>query len=182
MKYTLFNEETDRLRFRKLDKQDFTDWKIIFEDRQVVKMFGMEEYETTEECCEKWFEWTFNRYENDLGGHNVLVDKITKNLIGQTGLLVREIENNFEIEVAYSILPNYRKRGFAKEAAQKCINLAFENNFHNRLISLIHEENINSQNVVEKLGMTYEKDIVYNEKKFRLYQINKENFITRNKK
>lgn len=173
MKYLLTNQETERLFFRKLEHFDFEIWLELFKDEYTAKMLGMSQFKTPKERCEKWFEWTFHRYENDLGGQNVLISKEAQQLIGQCGLLVREVENKFELEIAYSILPQFRGKGFAFEAAKKCKNFAFENKFHDRLISIIHPENNNSKNVALKNGMTYQKQIDYSGQKMDLFEIMK---------
>lgn len=48
-----------------------------------------------------------------------------------------------EMEVAYSILPKSRQKGFATEASQKCRDYAFQNNFSQKLISIINTKNPN---------------------------------------
>lgn len=173
MQFLLANQQTPRLHFRKLQPLDFEIWLELFKDEQTAKMLGMDGFKTPEERCEKWFEWTFHRYENNLGGQNVLISKETSELIGQCGLLVREVENEFELEIAYSILPQFRGQGFAIEAAKKCRDFAFENNFHNRLISIIHPENSDSKNVALKNGMTFKKQIEYSGNTMDLFEIEK---------
>lgn len=173
MKYLLSNQETQRLHFRKLQHSDFEKWLEIFKDEHTTKMLGMAGFKTPEEHCEKWFEWTFHRYENNLGGQNVLILKENNQLIGQCGLLVREVENQFELEVAYSILPQFRGQGFAIEAAKKCRDFAFENNFHDRLLSIIHPENQDSKNVAFKNGMTFKKQVEYSGNVMDLFEIKK---------
>lgn len=94
MNYLLTNQKTDRLKFRKLNPSDFEVWEELFRDDETAKLLGMSEFKTPKERCEKWFEWTFRRYENNLGGQNVLVLKETGEMVGQAGLLVREIDGN----------------------------------------------------------------------------------------
>lgn len=173
MKFLLNHQETERLRFRKLESTDFTVWLELFRDAETAKLLGMQNFKTPEERCEKWFEWTFHRYDNNLGGQNVLICKETNQLIGQCGLLVREIEDQFELEIAYSILPDFRQKGFAHESANKCKEFAFENNFHNRLISMIFPENENSKKVAVKNGMSLNKRIIYNGKNMEIYSVDK---------
>lgn len=173
MKFLLTHQQTQRLHFRKLENSDFESWIELFKDQHTTKMLGMENYKTPKERCEKWFEWTFNRYENNLGGQNVLISKETNQLIGQCGLLVREVENQFELEIAYSILPQFRGQGFAIEAAKKCRDFAFENNFHSQLISIIHTENQDSKNVALKNGMNFKKQIEYSGNVMDLFEIKK---------
>ncbi len=174
MKYLLTNQESERLLFRKLEHSDFDKWLHLFEDEKTAKILGMSEYKNANECCEKWFEWTFHRYENNLGGQNVLISKESQQLVGQCGLLVREVENNFEIEIAYSILQEFRGQGYAIESAKKCRDFAFENNFHNRLVSIIIPENHASKNVALKNGMKFKKQINYSNKKMDLFEITKQ--------
>ena len=172
MKYLLTNQESTRLIFRKLEHSDFEAWLELFKDEEVTKLLAMGEYKTPNERCEKWFEWTFHRYENNLGGQNVLISKENNELIGQCGLLVRDIEKEFELEIAYSILPKHRLNGYATEAAKMCCDFAFENDFHHRLVSIITPENIHSKKVALKNGMKFNRQIDYNEKKVDLFQIN----------
>lgn len=174
MKYLLTNQETERLKFRKLEHSDFETWLELFKDEFATKMLGMSEYKPPNKRCEKWFEWTFNRYENNLGGQNVLISKENNELIGQCGLLVREVENEFELEIAYSILPKFRMKGFAIESVKKCRDFAFENNFHERLVSIIIPENQNSKNVALKSGMNFNRKIKYNDMEMDLFQISKD--------
>ena len=139
MKFLLSNQETERLRFRKLEPADFTVWLELFRDDETSKLLGMQDFQTPEERCKKWFEWTFHRYENNLGGQNALIYKDTNQLVGQCGLLVREVDHKFELEIAYSILPDFRQKGFAYESARKCKEFAFEkwNDWDNELFDQI---------------------------------------------
>jgi [ribosomal protein S5]-alanine N-acetyltransferase len=180
MNYLLTNQETDRLKFRKLEHSDFDFWVELFKDEITTQFLGMSEFKTANQCCEEWFNWTFHRYDNNLGGQNIMILKENNEIVGQSGLLVREINNTFELEIAYSILPKYRQQGFAIEGAQKCKDFAFENNFHNRLISMIFPNNINSKNVAVKNGMTLNRIELYNDKKMEIYQISKIDWINSN--
>jgi ribosomal-protein-alanine N-acetyltransferase len=159
MKYLLIGEESERLKFRLLHQDDFDTWLPFFEDKSVAPFLAMDPTKTKHELCEFWFSKVFNRYENDLGGMNALIDKSTGNFIGQCGLLVQEVEGISRLEVGYSILPKYWSKGYALEAAKKCKEFAFENNYTDTLISIIHPENIASEKVAIKNGMTLFKNI-----------------------
>jgi RimJ/RimL family protein N-acetyltransferase len=171
MKYTLKGQETERLKFRLLEDSDFKEWTELFNDMEVSKVLGMHKIGTPKEQCEKWFEWTFDRYKNNLGGQNILIDKSTNKIIGQSGLLVREINGINEMEVAYSILPNSRQKGFATEASQKCRDYAFQNNFSQRLISIINNKNPSSAKVALNNGMLNNRTIDFHGNLVNIYQI-----------
>lgn len=110
------------------------------------------------------------------GGQNVLISKADHQLIGQCGLLVREVEEAAELEIAYSILPLFRGKGFALEAARKCRDFAFENQLHHRLVSIIIPENDNSKKVALNNGLTFRRNIDYSGKKMDLFQMNREDW------
>jgi len=90
---------------------------------------------------------------------NVLIDKKSNRLVGQCGLLIQSIENIERLEVGYAIIPEFWNKGCASEAAIKCKNSAFENNFTNSLISMIHIDNLGSEKVALKNRMIFEEKI-----------------------
>ncbi|MCK8523919.1 GNAT family N-acetyltransferase [Aquimarina sp. D1M17] len=170
MKYMLIGEETERLTFRKLEQRDFEEWTELFEEQNVAKFLGLDQSLNASGLCKAWYDKTTNRYANNLGGMNVLIDKKTNRFIGQCGLLVQTIDDEERLEVGYSILPKYWNQGYAFEAAFKCKNYAFENDFANSLVSVVHIENIGSEKVALKNGMTFEKKT---EDVFNVFSISK---------
>lgn len=159
MNYLLTGEETKRLKFRKLERTDFNDWQPLFEVKEVASYLGLDTTLTKKELCEKWFEKAFWRYDNNKGGMNVLVDKKTNKMIGQSGLLIQNVNGQEYLEVGYSILPEFWGKGYASEAAQKCKEFAFTNDFRDELISMIHADNIASQKVAINNGMTLYREL-----------------------
>jgi RimJ/RimL family protein N-acetyltransferase len=80
--------------------------------------------------------------------------------------MVEDIER---LEIGYSVLPKFWGRGYASEAALKCKNYAFEHNFSDVLMSMIHVDNISSKKVALRNGMTFEKKKIFN-----IFSIHKE--------
>jgi len=62
--------------------------------------------------------------------------------------------------------------GYASEAAIKCKDYAFKNNYADSLISMIHVENIGSEKVAIKNGMSFEKKL----KAFNIFRVDKEKY------
>ncbi|MFT4753702.1 MAG: ribosomal-protein-alanine N-acetyltransferase [Salibacteraceae bacterium] len=153
------NIETERLRFRLLSPDDFQAWLPLFAAKNVARFLGMDESLSQKELCQMWFDKVLNRYENDLGGLNVLVLKTTGELVGQCGLLIQDLEGQQRMEIGYSVLPKYWGRGYASEAAQKCKDKAFKGGFAEVLMSMVHVENIASEIVAKKNGMIWEKTV-----------------------
>lgn len=166
----LTGEETERLIFRKLELTDFDTW-LAFHEEPLSFQFWEGMPKDPMEACQHWFDKAFSRYDNDLGGMNVLINKETNEFIGQCGLLVQIVDNIQELEIGYSILPKHWKKGYATEAAQKCKVYAIENNLAQSLISIIHIKNIPSQKVAINNGMRLDKTTVYNDNPTHIFRI-----------
>ena len=177
MRYLLNGQETERLYFRLLVRDDFNTWLELFEEEGVSRFIGMDKVQTPKAQCENWFEKIEHRYKNDLGGMNVLIDKITNEFIGQSGLLIQEVDQVKELEVAYSILPKYWNKGYATEAAQKCRDFAFENDYSDSLISIVHVDNIKSEKVAIKNGMALNKTTEFRNMSVNIFRIYKSDWI-----
>ena len=172
MKYLLTGEETERLKFRLLKSEDFDIWVDLFKAKNIAKYLDLDQKLSESELCKIWFDKVFHRYENDLGGMNVLIDKKTNRLVGQSGVLIQTIENIERLEIVYSILPEFWNQGFASESAIKCKNYAFENDFAHSLISMVHIDNLSSEKVALKNGMIFEKKL----NAFNIFRIDRENW------
>jgi [ribosomal protein S5]-alanine N-acetyltransferase len=172
MKYLLGGLESDRLLYRKVNLSDFNVW-LEFHKNSETSKYWISEVEHPEIACRKWYENQFERYANDMGGMNALIDKQSNLLIGHCGLLIQEVDGVSELEVAYSLLPEFWNKGYATEAAKKCIDFAFDNSLSNSLISIISITNIPSQNVAMKIGMIADKMSVYNSNVVNIFRIQK---------
>ena len=51
MKYLLTHQETERLKFRKLEVSDFEVWQELFVEENTRKMLGMQDFKSSKECC-----------------------------------------------------------------------------------------------------------------------------------
>jgi ribosomal-protein-alanine N-acetyltransferase len=74
-------------------------------------------------------------------------------------LLPWTIEGQDEVEIAYLLDKTFWGQGLATEAAQGILKYGFEQLKLIRLICMIDPENIASQRVAERIGMTFEKRV-----------------------
>lgn len=172
MKYLLTNQQTERLLFNPIDVRHFNQWLKFFEDPRAHQHW-IEEKGTPEVECKKWYEKQELRYVQNRGGMNALIEKSSGRLIGHAGLLVQMVDEVEELEIAYSLLPEFWNKGFAIEAASKCKTYGFENNLADSLISIISVSNLPSQKVATKNGLTIAKQTVYRQNQVYIYRIRK---------
>tara|TARA_E500000318_G_C3518604_1_gene195427 strand:- start:214 stop:738 length:525 start_codon:yes stop_codon:yes gene_type:complete len=170
-KYLLQNQETERLAFRQLKESDFEDWLPFYHNPKSTQYWEGLPTDPIE-ACRIQFDRVFERYENDLGGMNALISKESGALVGICGLLVQTVDNITELEIGYSVLPKFWLQGYAFEAAQKCKEFAFDNNFAPSLISIIHVDNIPSQKVAAKNRMFLDKTTTYKNNPVHIFRVN----------
>ena len=170
MNYLLENQETERLLFRRIEHSDFEHW-LEFHKNPITSQHWISDLKSPEIECENWYTKQFHRYENNLGGMNALIEKQSGKLIGHCGLLVQNVDSKSELEIGYSLLPEFWNQGFATESAKKCRDFAFENNFSDSLISIISLTNKPSENVARKNGMTISNVTEYNGNKVNIFRV-----------
>lgn len=168
--YLMHGLTTKRLRFRLVTPSDFAPWLAFYNDPESTRFWaGIPE--NPEEACTLQFNRIFERYEKGLGGMNALTDISSGAFIGLAGLLVQEVDGCKELEIAYSILPAHRRKGFAFEAAEACKNHAESQELANSLISIIHRDNLPSRKVALKNGMQKGKATIYKDNPVYIYRL-----------
>jgi RimJ/RimL family protein N-acetyltransferase len=173
MKYLLEGQKSKRLSYRKLEKTDFEWWMGFSSNSEATRFFDFSENNNPADFCSLWFSRVFDRYENDTGGHNVLIEMETGKPVGMCGLLVQEVDEIKELEIGYSLHPAFWGKGFATEAAKKCRDFAFANNFAESLISIVHVDNSKSASVALRNGMLQEKTTIYRGIPVNIFRIRK---------
>lgn len=177
VRYLLDGECSDRLNYRKVRQSDFDSWLPFFEDPNTSKYWVFEEPQPPIQTCQNWYERQFQRYANDLGGMNALIDKSSGQLVGHCGLLVQSVDRKPELEVAYSLLPGFWGLGYASEAALKCRDYAFDNCLADSLISIISLTNLPSEKVAIKNGMKTDKQTEYNFNQVNIFRVQRNQWL-----
>lgn len=118
----------------------------------------------------EWLERQLWRYREKMGGMNLLVHKETEEIVGWAGLLVQEVDGAEEVEIGYSIMPQFWNQGYATEAARHCREVARQRGWMKPLISIIQVDNIASQKVAMKNGMTPVKRTLYKGNQVIIFQ------------
>jgi len=86
--------------------------------------------------------------------------------LGLCGLLRRDTLE--DVDIGFALHPDAFGKGFAKEAAQACMQYARNTLKLNRVVAIVMPVNVNSIKLLQSLGMQYEKDILFGESRERL--------------
>lgn len=98
-------------------------------------------------------------YQKHGFGRHACIDKSTGQLIGFCGL--KFVEEFRDVDIGYRFLPQYWGKGLATETSELLMKYAKENLKLKRVIGMALPGNQGSIRVLEKLGLTYEKDVEY---------------------
>jgi RimJ/RimL family protein N-acetyltransferase len=145
--------ETARLRLRMFTHADLGDLYPIFSDREVVKYMQTGEPATREETeyalesiIKHWHEHGFGRW--------AVVHKETRQLIGYGGL--RSFYG--APELVYLLAKPFWGMGLATELAKACLKWGFEQRGFERIIAIAKPDNKASRRVMEKIGLSFERN------------------------
>lgn len=166
--------ETARLIIRKLTLNDIPVWAEFFLDRDMLGYIGIEKDADACTQSKEWINRQLKRYENGEFGLMALIDKATMSFVGQCGIIKMNVRGDEELEIGYHIIKKYRGMGYALEAANCFIDHAFSIGSIEKVITVVHIENIPSINLSLKLGFKPEGETICMGKPSFRYSITRE--------
>ena len=152
--------ETERLVLRQFRLSDADAMNRVFGDTEVMR-FG--DGVKTHEWVKDWIRRSLENHQPESRiGPLAGIEKRTKETVGYCGLFYfPDVFGQPETEIGYRLVRPYWGRGYATEAAKSVRDYAFNTLRLPRLISMIDPQNVASIRVAEKLGMRYEKDVMF---------------------
>lgn len=107
----------------------------------------------------RWLAEHWRHWEEHGFGWWALTDRQDGQLLGWCGLGV--LDETGEVEIKYLLTPSSWGQGLATEAARQALGYGFGEAGLSLVIGLTHPENIASQRVLEKIGLTFTDRAVY---------------------
>jgi len=156
-----FNQESERLIFRKVTAEDIPLWLTFFHKNDRLEYLGIDVTKEHQVLAADWINMQMERYKNQGFGSLAVIEKSSGNFIGLAGIIPREIDGLIEYEIAYSFIPAYWKKGYATEAAKHLKHFGEVNKLAPYFISIIHQSNTDSMNVAKKNGMHIMRESFY---------------------
>ena len=149
--------ETERLILRRFTLDDVNAAWEMNRDPEVTKFIlgeGPPSRERVRELIEKN---TLADYEKYGYGRMAIVHKADNCFIGFTGL--KYLDDMQEVDVGYRLIRKYWGRGLATEATRPTVDIGFNDLKLDRVIAMALPDNAASVRVMQKLGMTFWKEI-----------------------
>lgn len=159
--------ETSRLILREFHPSDATSFFDLNANPNVIRYTGnsaFKEVEEAKEFLENYMDYRENGY-----GRWAVILKDTGRFIGWCGL---KFDNETQqTDIGFRFFEGEWGKGYATESANACLEIGFELFNLKEIVGRAMKENIASIRVLEKLGLTYEKDITLDGIEAVLYKI-----------
>jgi RimJ/RimL family protein N-acetyltransferase len=146
---------TRRLAFRQMTADDLDDMAALLGDPDVMRYCPSPK--DRNEALD-WINWNQRLYQQEGFGLWLVTLQTTGEFVGDCGLTPQEIEGTTHIEVGYHVRADLQGHGYATEAATACRDHARDALRLKRLIAITHPDNVPSQRVAQKIGLSHERD------------------------
>ncbi len=162
--------QTKRLILRPFENSDFPDLLRHRSDERVMEFLGgIQDAETVMKRLNSYIE-NFDRLGYSMCA---MIWKSTGKFIGVGGL--QDIEGGTDVEVGFTVDPEFWRKGIATECTIACIKHGFDVLRFNRIIAQTRSDNTGSRMVLERAGMSFLEDKVENGEDWVRYYILREN-------
>ena len=101
----------------------------------------------------------------------MLRDAASGRIVGRAILRHLDVDGVDEVEVGYSLDPAFWGRGLATEIAAACLARAREDLNLTTVVAVTLPHNVRSRRVLEKVGMTYDRDWMHADLPHVLYRV-----------
>jgi RimJ/RimL family protein N-acetyltransferase len=167
--------QTPRLLLREFTSEDADALALVLSDPETMQYYpaphGRSGYDRA--GVEQWIARNRQRYKNDGVGLWAMELTKTRELVGDCGIILQEVEGERLYEIGYHLRRDFWGQGLATEAAMACRDWAFAHLKTERLISLIRPENLPSRRVAERNGMIVWKELLWRGLQHLVYSIEK---------
>ena len=152
--------QTERLTLRQFQLSDEREMRVVFGDAEVMR-FG--DGVQNDKWIRNWLGECIEDYYGKRGyGPWCVMEANSQQVIGYCGLFFfPDINGQPQIEIGYRLARPSWGQGYATEAVLAVRDYAFDNLGLKRLIAMVDPHNVRSLRVVEKAGMTYEQQVMF---------------------
>ena len=170
----IISYETERLILRPTIEEDAPFTLELLNSPKWLKYIGDRKVYNLEDAVNYINEKIKPQYER-LGYSNyIVIRKSDGAKMGNCGIYDREgLEG---VDIGFAFLPDFEKKGYAYEAAQKVMSIGFDEFNIKKIKAITTKDNLSSQKLLEKLGLKFIKltRIPNDEVELMLYEIERD--------
>jgi len=164
--------ETDRLLLRMIRADDLDHLALLLSDPDVVKYVGDGQPAGRDEA-EQALKSIIKHWQTHGFGRWAVVEKSSGEFIGFGGL--RSLFGT--PEVVYHLAKAHWGKGYATELARAAVRFGFQERGFDRIVAITKPQNTASINVMDKVGLHFEKHARYYDIDVIQYEIKREAFL-----
>ena len=175
--------ETERLILREIVEDDLD---VMFEmdsDPEVHKYLGNNPI-TSKDQALTYIRFIREQYVERGIGRFAAVEKSSGDCIGWSGLKLNQGEkeelNGFDnfIDIGYRFLPRYWGKGYATESSIATLDYGFNVKNYDTIYGAADVANIASNKVLQKIGLQFTNEFMYDNVPVNWYELNKNDYGT----
>jgi len=159
---------TERLRLTRICAAELPDFLAFYRDERTTATLGGVR---SEPRVRKWLDWQLEHWQAHGFGWWTLRDRTTGAFIGRGGIQRAEVEGQAEVELGYGLLPEFWGQGLAAEMSREALRLGFEVLRLDSIVSFTLPMNLRSRRVMEKVGLHFERDVIWADLPHVLYRV-----------
>lgn len=142
--------ETERLILRELTPEDYPALYEILSDPETMRYYPKP---FDAQKVHRWIQWNQENYETYGFGLWAVILKETGEFLGDCGITMQNIHGQMLPEIGYHIHKDHQRKGYASEAAARCMEYAFMEKRLPMVYSYMKDTNVGSYSVALKNGM-----------------------------
>lgn len=166
--------ETERLLLREIVETDAAGFFELDSDPAVHRYLGNKPVKTLEEC-QRIIQHVRKQYVENGIGRWAIVDKITQDFIGWSGLKYEKNlrEGIYYYDLGYRLKKKYWGKGIATETAKAALRYGFQQLNLPEICAAAHLENIASNTILKKIGLAFVETFEYEGAVHNWYKLDK---------
>lgn len=159
---------TERLALSRIRADELPDYLAFYSNEQTTATLGGVR---AEDWVRQWLNRQIEHWEQNGFGLWTMRARASGAFAGRGGIRHVQIEGQDEVEIGYGLLPEYWGQGLAVEMSREALRLGFELLGLESIVSFTLPTNRRSRRVMEKLGLRYERDVIWADLPQVLYRI-----------
>ena len=144
--------ETKRLIIREMTDDDFFALQKVISDPENMKYYA-KPYD--DHGVQRWIDWCKNSYLENGFGLWAVVLKESGEMIGDCGVSMQYIDDEWKPEIGYHLRKDYHRQGIGKEMTQAVRDYFFTHYKYDEVYSYMEVDNMPSYKTAEANGMTF---------------------------